>query len=120
VVFPSTRRWLRKPLGGFTHNKESNMRNIGNSPCPCGEWIMGTLTGNVKKCEKHPGELCWLWEWEAGTVCPKCGATQTFLLQPESRPAPHAVDGRTVPALNKEPDIQELIDDEIYDFLARH
>ena len=45
---------------------------------------MGTLTGNVKKCEKHPSDLCWLWEWEAGTVCPKCGATQTFLHQNES------------------------------------
>ena len=69
------------------------MRNIGNSPCPCGEWIMGTLTGNVKKCDEHPGELCWLWEWEAGTICPKCGATQNFLHQPESRPTPRAADG---------------------------
>ena len=62
------------------------MRYIGNSPCPCGEMIMGTLTGNVKKCDKHSGELCWLWEWEAGTVCMKCGATQNYLHQPESRP----------------------------------
>lgn len=53
---------------------------------------MGTLTGNVKKCDKHPGELCWLWEWEAGTICPNCGATQNFLHQPESRPTPHALD----------------------------
>jgi hypothetical protein len=45
---------------------------------------MGTLTGNVKKCEKHPNELCWLWEWEPGTVCPACGATQGFLHQPAS------------------------------------
>lgn len=63
-------------------------RTIGNSPCPCGEWIMGTLTGNVKKCDEHPGELCWLWEWEAGTVCPKCGFTQTFLHQPEGKKKP--------------------------------
>ena len=53
---------------------------------------MGTLTGNVKKCDEHPVELCWLWEWEADTVCPKCGATQLFLHQPESRRTPFAPD----------------------------
>ena len=57
--------------------------NIGLSPCPCGEPIMGKLTGRIKKCDEHPSELCWLWEWEAGTVCPNCGATQLFLHQPE-------------------------------------
>jgi len=53
---------------------------------------MGKLTGRVKKCEKHPGESCWDWEWEAGTICPKCGATQLFLHQPESRRTPLAPD----------------------------
>ena len=60
-------------------------KNLGVSPCPCGEPIFGTLTGNVKICNDHPGKLCWWWEWEAGTVCPKCCATQIFLHQPESR-----------------------------------
>lgn len=56
----------------------------GLSSCPCGEPIMGKLTGRIQKCDKHPGSLCWLWEWEAGTICPNCGTTQLFLHQPES------------------------------------
>ncbi len=65
------------------------MKYIGSGPCPCcGEWIMGMLTGNLKKCNSHPSKLCWFWEWEAGTICLKCGATQTFLHQPESHPTP--------------------------------
>jgi hypothetical protein len=53
---------------------------------------MGTLTGNVKPCDEHPGKMCFLWEWEPRTICPVCGATQTFLHQPESRPTSGAVD----------------------------
>lgn len=53
---------------------------------------MGTLTGNIKKCEEHPNELCWLWEWEPGTVCPACGATQSYLHQPAGGgPTPRAL-----------------------------
>ena len=57
---------------------------IGWSPCPCGELIIAPLTGRIKKCDEHPSKSCWLWEWQSNIKCPKCGATQLYLHQPES------------------------------------
>ena len=44
---------------------------------------MAQLTGNIKKCDKHPENSCWLWEYIPNIVCPSCRAKQLYLHEPE-------------------------------------